>query len=84
MKNDAFLRGWKINPRKEIRDPAGIQTQDQPKYSEGLGFESQLDPGSLSVDLFFTLSAKTSLHPIVGIWLPVIKTSTVPIVGQIL
>ena len=58
MKNDAFLSGWKINTWKEIRDPAGIQTQDQPKYSEGLGFESQLDPGSLSVNLFLLSQQK--------------------------
>ena len=31
-------------------------------YSEGLGFESQLEPGAgFFVDLFLTLSAKTSL-----------------------
>ena len=29
-------------------------------YSEGLGFESQLDPGFFPVDLFLTLSMKTS------------------------
>ena len=42
--------------------PSGLMVRMSDKYSEGLGFESQLDPGFLfSVDLFLTLSAKTSL-----------------------
>ena len=35
-------------------------------YSECLGFESQLDPGFFSVDLFLTLLAKTSVIQLVA------------------
>ena len=55
-----FLLGeWEINQRKKIWDPAGI-----------LRFKSQLNPGFFPVDLFLTLSAKTSMFMYIMVFHP--------------
>ena len=48
------------------RGPSGLMVRASDYYSQGLGFESQLDPGFFffgffSVDLFLTLSTNKQL-----------------------
>ena len=49
-------------PLISARGPSGLVVRASDYYSEGLGFESQLDPGFFSVDLFLTLSTKIIIH----------------------
>ena len=45
------------------RGPSGLMVRSSDWYSEGLGFDSQLDPGFFfPMDLFLTLSTKTSSY----------------------
>ena len=48
-----------------MKRPSGLMIRAPDQHSEGLGFESQLDPRIFSVGLLLTLSTKTSLITVV-------------------
>ena len=44
------------------RGPSGLMVRASDEYSEGLGFESQLDPRFFFMDLVLTVSTKNIIN----------------------